>query len=83
MGLLNRMTADPMKEALQLATDICKNGPIGVQMAKKAIDEGLGKEMSEALEIESQCYERTLKTEDRLEGLRAFKEKRMPQYKGQ
>ncbi len=82
IGLLDHLCQDPITEALKTAKEICEGGPIGVRMAKEAIDGGFGKVMEEALEIESRCYEQTLTTEDRQEGLRAFQEKRKPRYKG-
>jgi enoyl-CoA hydratase/carnithine racemase len=53
-----------------------------VAAAKHAIDRGFGLELDPALALEHQQYERVLKSEDRLEGLRAFAEKRPPQFKG-
>ncbi len=38
--------------------------------------------MSEALDIERRCYEGVLPTEDRLEALKAFREKRDPVFRG-
>lgn len=69
-------------QALSMAKQIASNGPIGVKMAKKAIDEGYEQPKSEALKTERECYLQTIPTEDRLEGLQAFKEKRKPQYQG-
>ncbi|MFC0014469.1 MULTISPECIES: enoyl-CoA hydratase-related protein [Allobacillus] len=69
-------------QALLMAKQIAGNGPIGVKMAKKAIDEGYELPKSDGLQVERECYLETIPTEDRLEGLQAFKEKRKPQYKG-
>lgn len=52
-------------------------------MAKRAINEGLEVEMSSALALEEECYEKLLYTKDRLEGLAAFAEKRKPRYTGE
>jgi methylglutaconyl-CoA hydratase len=66
-----------------MAWEIAKNGPVGIRAAKDAIDQGLeAPDMVNALFIERRCYQRTLPTEDRLEGLSAFKEGRTPEYKG-
>ncbi|XP_066317477.1 probable enoyl-CoA hydratase 2, mitochondrial [Miscanthus floridulus] len=50
-------------------------------MAKKAINEGTEvADMTSALAIEGECYEQLLHTQDRLEALAAFAEKRKPVY---
>lgn len=72
-----------VEEALQLAAKIAEQGPIAVQQAKQAIDAGYDLDLQTALTIEQLAYERTLSTKDRLEGLRAFQEKRKPHYKGE
>ncbi|NEU31483.1 enoyl-CoA hydratase [bacterium LRH843] len=71
-----------LKKAKELALQIVENGPIALKQAKKAINQGMEVELSRALEIESQAYEKIIPTEDRREGLLAFKEKRKPIYKG-
>jgi methylglutaconyl-CoA hydratase len=70
------------EEVLEIAKTIAANGPIGVKQAKKAMDLGYQCDIQTALQIEEQCYRVTIPTEDRIEGIRAFKEKRKPQYKG-
>jgi enoyl-CoA hydratase/carnithine racemase len=70
--------------AVSLGLEIAKNGPIAIQASKEAIMKGLEcQTMTEALEMERQCYAKTLPTKDRLEGLAAFKEGRQPNYKGE
>ncbi len=56
--------------------------PRSVAMAKAAIDRGIDVGIDEGLRIERACYEVTLFSEDRNEGLRAFAEKRPPRYQG-
>ena len=50
--------------------------------AKEAIDRGADLPIAQALKLETELYTRTLDTEDRLEGLTAFREKRAPNYRG-
>jgi enoyl-CoA hydratase/carnithine racemase len=56
--------------------------PISLQCAKDAIDRGCDGPIERGLEIERACYDVTLPTEDRIEGLTAFAEKRPPRYQG-
>ncbi|RNA07466.1 methylglutaconyl- mitochondrial, partial [Brachionus plicatilis] len=71
------------KKAFQIASEIVKNGPIAVQMAKCAIDSGAHVDIRTGLKIEELCYSRLISTKDRIEGLTAFKEKRAPRYLGE
>ncbi|MDY6878674.1 MAG: enoyl-CoA hydratase-related protein [Desulfatiglans sp.] len=71
-----------MDAATALAAEITKNGPIGVQQAKFAINYGSECSLGVALPLESKAYEITIPTEDRLEALAAFAEKRKPVFKG-
>ncbi len=73
---------DLLPTALEIASEIAANGPVAVRQAKKAILAGLNKPLSEGLELEFECYQKTIPTADRLEGLASFKEKRLPRYKG-
>lgn len=58
-------------------------GPLAIKMAKHAIDHGLEGDLASGLDVEEDCYEKLLHTNDRLEGLAAFAEKRKPMYKGE
>lgn len=71
------------ERALQLAREILPNGPVGVRMAKQAIDRGVEVDLATGYAIEEACYAQVIPTADRLEGLRAFAEKRKPLYKGE
>ncbi|HUS31917.1 MAG TPA: enoyl-CoA hydratase-related protein [Kofleriaceae bacterium] len=65
-----------------LLAELATCAPISVMSAKSAIELGFGKPMEEGLTIERECYERTLYSEDRDEGLAAFAEGRPPKYQG-
>lgn len=70
------------EETLAFAETIAANGPIAVKLAKRAIEEGQDVAIDLALTIEWECYEGVLETEDRVEALAAFAEKRTPQFRG-
>lgn len=70
-------------QAVQMAYEIVKNAPIAVSQAKIAINRGLEVDLNSGLKLEQMAYEITIPTKDRLEGLKAFKEKRKPVYKGE
>jgi enoyl-CoA hydratase/carnithine racemase len=71
-----------MDAAMELADAILANGPIAVQQAKYAVKTGMNADLNTGLEIERKAYEITIPTEDRLEALQAFSEKRKPVYQG-
>lgn len=71
-----------MDSAKKMSKKIAFNGPVAIKQAKKAIDKGIETDLSSGLNIEHYCYKETIATEDRLEGLAAFSEKRKPVYKG-
>ncbi|MGE7902948.1 enoyl-CoA hydratase [Peribacillus sp. NPDC094092] len=72
-----------LEEAKKLAREIAVNAPLALRAAKAAINQGAETDLKTGLQIEKDCYQTTLKTRDRLEGLSAFKEKRKPVFKGQ
>ncbi|KAL5288028.1 ECHDC2 family protein [Megaselia abdita] len=89
MGIVNHVVTQneqgdaAFHKALEIAKEIIPNGPIGVKMAKKAIDKGLQVDLNTGYTIEEACYAQVIPTTDRLEGLKAFAEKRKPSYKGE
>lgn len=84
IGLVNQVAAPEklMDACLDMAAQIAETGPIAVEMAKYAIDKGIETDLATGLAIESNAYRVTIPTEDRIEGLTAFREKRKPVYKG-
>lgn len=55
---------------------IGRNAPIAVRTVKKAVNEGLEKELDQALALESECFASCFETEDQVQGMTAFLEKR-------
>ncbi|HXX32224.1 MAG TPA: enoyl-CoA hydratase-related protein [Myxococcaceae bacterium] len=83
-GLVQRLAPEGrlLEVAVSLAEHVAANAPLAVAAAKHAIDEGLGLVLDEALAVEQRHYETVLGSEDRLEGLAAFAEKRPPVFRG-
>jgi enoyl-CoA hydratase len=83
-GLLYRVVAkdDLLDEAVSLAGLMTANGPIALQQAKYAIKQGMNADLQTGLQLERKAYEVTIPTEDRIEALEAFNEKRKPDFKG-
>lgn len=84
MGLASRVS-DPgrsLEMALQVAEQIAGNAPVAIAAAKNAIEDAWDLELAEGLEKEREWYEKPLKSEDRLEGLKAFAERRAPVWQG-
>jgi enoyl-CoA hydratase/carnithine racemase len=61
---------------------IACNAPISTRQIKQAVHRGLQMSLEDGLAFEIEAYNRTVPTEDRQEGIRAFNEKRQPQFKG-
>jgi enoyl-CoA hydratase len=83
-GMVNELceSGELMARVRAVAATICDNAPIAVRQAKKAIHFGLQADLTTGLAFEVQAYDRMISTEDRLEGVRAFNEKRKPKFKG-
>jgi enoyl-CoA hydratase len=83
-GLVNHLVppGQAKGKATEIATTIARNGPIAVRQAKKAIAYGSETDLETAMVLAIEAYNATVVTEDRLEGVRAFNEKRKPQFKG-
>jgi len=75
--------ADRAREDVEaLAETIASRAPLGVQWVKRVIDRGMDASLASALYLEGESAGLTFGTEDRLEGMRAFLEKRKPEFKG-
>jgi enoyl-CoA hydratase len=84
-GLLTKVVEKEnlMPSCEALAHEMMQNGPIALQQAKYAIQQGMNVDLHTGLAIEAKAYELTIPTKDRLEALAAFSEKRKPQFTGE
>ena len=72
-----------MLEALELARTIAERPPLAVRLAKQAVIAAEETTLSAGIENERRLYELAMATEDRVEGMNAFIEKREPKYEGE
>lgn len=83
-GLVNRVVpvAGYLDEAIKLAGEIASRAPVAVRVAKKMINQAFEESLSEGLALEKQEFYNLFATEDQKEGMKAFTEKRKPQWTG-
>jgi enoyl-CoA hydratase/carnithine racemase len=84
MGLVNKVVKKGawLQEAMELALTIADRPPIATRLAKQAVLAADETTLSAGLETERRLYELAMATEDRVEGTKAFLEKRDPEFKG-
>lgn len=70
-----------MAAAEKLAKTIMEKAPIAIKMAKVAINNGLNTDLKTGVQFEAESYTSTFVSEDRVEGMKAFVEKRPAQFK--
>lgn len=83
-GMISQVLPPPdvVPQALATAEVIARNAPISIRQAKQAISRGLNMSLWDGLALEIEAYHRTVATEDRLEGIASFNEKRPSHFKG-
>jgi enoyl-CoA hydratase/carnithine racemase len=84
LGLVNRVVEGDgwLDEAMALAATVAARPPIAARLAKQAVIAAEETALSAGLENERRLYELAMATEDRVEGMTAFLEKREPKFEG-
>jgi len=84
-GLVNRVVPVEryLDEALSLAQEIASRAPLALRMAKEAINHAFDAFLTEGLAGERRAFYYLFSSQDQKEGMSAFIEKRIPQWKGQ
>jgi len=84
LGLVNHVwpKEELFERTMQLVKRILANAPLAVRQAKKAMTFGTQMDLRTGLFFEIEAYSRLVSTDDRMEGIRAFNEKRPPRFTG-
>jgi enoyl-CoA hydratase/carnithine racemase len=84
LGLINQMASKRkwLSQALDLAQVVARRPPLAVRLAKQAVLAADETGLEAGLAQERRLYELSMATEDRVEGMKAFLEKRRPDFKG-
>jgi len=77
-GIIDSISINILEDALSLASSFLDTSYLSIKVAKIAIQNGNNLSLKEGLILENECYKKILHSKDRLEGLKAFKEKRKP-----
>jgi enoyl-CoA hydratase len=83
MGLVNRVVDSEalLEESIKMMETILQNASLAIAYAKVAINRGMEMDLVNALELEKDIAALSFGTEDKDEGMKAFLEKRSPEFK--
>jgi len=84
IGLVNHVvpSAELLDFCKAMAKRIASKGPVAVSLTKEAVNDGLEMDLEKAFTHEADLFALTFTTNDHVEGISAFLEKRKPQFKG-
>ena len=82
IGLVNKVVPleNLMEEAKKMSATICANAPIAVKLCKDAINRGMQVDIDKAIEIEAEDFGKCFDSEDQVEGMTAFLERRAKNF---
>jgi enoyl-CoA hydratase/carnithine racemase len=85
INLLNKVVPDDklMEEALNMARMMSKHSPVALGIAKYSVQNTVNADLHTAAAIENACFSMTFASKDQTEGMRAFLEKRKPEFTGE
>ena len=83
IGIVSAVSADFLQDAINMAQTFASGPPIAIRLSKRALYRNQDASLREALEFESYAQNICARTDDAKEGIKAFLEKRDPEFKGQ
>ena len=83
-GLVNKVVGKGawLTEAIELARVVAERPPLAVRLAKQAVLEAQETSLADGLVAERRLFDQAMASEDRVEGMNAFLEKREPRFQG-
>lgn len=84
LGLVSRVVPKEayLTEAKKVASEIAAKSPVAIRMAKMAVNKSFEMGLSQGIDFERELFYLLFASEDKKEGMRAFLEKRKPDFKG-
>ncbi len=82
LGLVHLADPDPLRRASEIVDELVSRGPLALELAKEAVHRGAELPLRDGLRLEGDLNHQLAATEDRAEGLRAFFDKRPPDFSG-
>ena len=82
MGFVNKVEKKWLEAAVELAQVVARRAPIAARLGKQAVQAADETALAAGIAYERRLYELAMATEDRVEGMTAFIEKRRPEFRG-
>ena len=84
LGLVSRVVPKEayLVEAMKVAKEVSEKSPVAVKMAKMAVNKAFEMGLADAIDFERELFYLLFASEDKAEGMKAFMEKRKPEFKG-
>ncbi len=84
LGLVSRVVPKEafMEEAKRIAKEIASKSPLAIKFAKQAVNKAFEMGLSDGLDFERELFYLLFASEDKVEGMKAFLEKKKPEFKG-
>jgi len=84
LGLVSRVVPKEayLEEAKKVANEIAFKSPVAIRLAKMAVNKAFEMGLSQGLDFEREVFYLLFASEDKTEGMKAFLEKRKPDFKG-